>query len=75
MSSNLRIVKVCAYLKQEFIARKTTTETCSDACAKRFYRVKQREKAIRRTDTETMVKRKTKAFITGEEVKAIQAKE
>src|ERR1700760_2824773 len=37
MSSNLRIVKMCAFCKQEFIARKTTTETCSDPCAKRFY--------------------------------------
>ena len=29
MSSNLRVVKICAFCKQEFIARKTTTETCS----------------------------------------------
>jgi hypothetical protein len=48
MSSNLRSVKICAFCKQEFIARKTTTETCSGPCAKRFYRVKQRERAIRR---------------------------
>lgn len=75
MSSNLRIVKICAFCKQEFIARKTTSETCSDACAKRFYKVKQREKAIRWADTETMVKRKPEAFITEEQVKMIQAKE
>lgn|GEM_PF-4456194 len=30
---NLRIVKICAYCKQGFIARKTTTQTCSDPCA------------------------------------------
>lgn len=75
MSSNLRIVKVCAYCKQEFIARKTTTETCSDACAKRFYKVKQREQAIQRVEVETMVKREAKAFISQDEVKALQAKE
>jgi excisionase family DNA binding protein len=75
MSSNLRIVKLCAYCKQEFIARKTTTETCSDACAKRFYKVKQREKAVQRVEEETMVKREAKAFITEDEVKTIQAKE
>jgi len=75
MSSNLRIVKICAYCKQEFIARKTTSETCSDACAKRFYKVKQREKAVQRVGVETMVKREAKAFITEDEVRALQAKE
>jgi excisionase family DNA binding protein len=75
MSSNLRIVKICAYCKQEFIAKKTTTETCSDPCAKRFYKVKQRERAISRVEAETMVKREPKAFITEVEIKAVQAKE
>lgn len=75
MSSNLRIVKICAYCKQEFIAKKITTETCSDPCAKRFYKVKQREKAIQRVEVETIVKRDAKAFVTEDEVRAIQAKE
>jgi excisionase family DNA binding protein len=75
MSSNLRIVKVCAFCKQEFIARKTTTETCSDPCAKRLYKVKLREKAISWAKIETEVKRKPDAYITEEQVKAIQAKE
>lgn len=75
MSSNLRIVKICAYCKQEFIARKTTTETCSDACAKRLYKVKQRENAVHRVEVETVVKREAKAFVNEEEIRAIQAKE
>ena len=75
MSSNLRIIKICAFCKQEFIAKKTTTETCSDPCAKRYYKVKQKEKAISRVKVEMMVKRKPEAFITEEQVKAIQAKE
>jgi hypothetical protein len=75
MSSNLRIVKICAFCKQEFIARKTTTETCSDHCAKRFYKGKQREKTISRAKMETEVRRKPEAFITEEQVKVIQAKE
>jgi len=75
MSSNLRIVKICAYCKQEFIARKTTTETCSDPCAKRLYKFKQKEKAIQLVQVETVVKREPKAFITEGEIKAIQAKE
>ena len=75
MSSNLRIVKICVFCQQEFIARKTTAETCSDPCAKRFYKVKQKEKAIRRAKLETEIKRKPHAFITEEQVRAIQAKE
>lgn len=75
MSSNLRIIKICESCKQEFIARKTTTQTCSDPRAKRLYKLRERETAIGRTKLETEVKRKHKAFVTGEEVRAIQAKE
>jgi hypothetical protein len=75
MSSNLRIIKICAYCKQEFIARKTTTETCSDPCAKRLYKLRLREQAISQAKQETEVKRKPDAYITEEQVKAIQAKE
>ena len=75
MSSNLRIVKICTFCKQEFTARKTTTETCSDPCAKRLYKLRVREKAIQQAAVETMVKRKPEAFITEEQVKVIQAKE
>jgi excisionase family DNA binding protein len=73
MSSNWRIVKICAYCEQEFIARKTTTETCSDPCAKRLYKVKLRERAVQRAEAETMVKREPKTFITEGEIKAVQA--
>jgi len=75
MSSNLRIIKICEYCKQEFVARKTTSQTCSDPCAKRLYKLRQKEKAIDRVEVETMVKRKPEAFITEEQVRAIQAKE
>lgn len=75
MSSNLRIVKVCEYCKQEFIARKTTSQTCSDSCAKRLYKLRQRDKAISLVEVETEVKRKPQAYITEGEVRVIQAKE
>jgi len=75
MSSNLRIIKVCEFCKQEFIARKTTSQTCSDSCAKRLYKLRQREKAIIRAEVETMVKRKPERFVTEEQVRVIQAKE
>ena len=75
MSSNLRIVKVCEYCKQEFIARKTTSQTCSDPCAKRLYKLREREKTISQAEFKIMVKRKPEAFITEEQVRVIQAKE
>jgi hypothetical protein len=63
MSSNLKIVKICAFYKQEFIAKKTT-ETCSDPCAKRLYKLRLREQAIGRAKLETEARRKPEAFIT-----------
>ena len=75
MSSNMQIIKVCEWCMQEFIARKTTSQTCSDACAKRLYKRREREKAISRAKMETEVKRKPNAYITEEEVRVIQAKE
>ena len=75
MSSNIRIVKICAYCKQEFIARKTTSQTCSDPCAKRLYKLRQRDKTISQAEIKTMVKRKPRAFITEEQVRLIQTKE
>ena len=75
MSSNIRVIKICEYCKQEFIARKTTSQTCSDPCAKRLYKLRQREKTIGRVEVETMVKRRPEAFVTEEQVRVIQAKE
>jgi len=75
MSSNLRIIKVCEFCKQEFIARKTTRQTCSDPCAKRLYKLRKREEAIDRAEVETMIKRKPEAFITEERLRVINAKQ
>ena len=75
MSSNIRILKVCEYCKQEFIAKKTTTKTCSDTCAKRFYKLNQKKDKIAQAELKEEMKRKPKAFVTEEEIKAIQAKE
>ena len=76
MSSNLRIVKICRVLQtgiycQEDIPRRRVLT----ACAKRLYKIKKRNEAISRAEVETMVKRRPEAFVTEEQVKAIQAKE
>ena len=75
MSSNMQILKICEYCSKEFIAKKTTTKCCSDDCAKRFYKLKIKNSKIAQAELKTEIRREPKAFITEEEVKAIQAKE
>ena len=71
----MKIVKICEYCKNEFIAKTTTTKCCSDNCSKRFYKLKIKNDKIAQAELKTEIKRKPKAFITEEEIKAIQAKE
>jgi excisionase family DNA binding protein len=75
MSSNIRIIKICEYCKREFVARKTTSKTCSDACAKRLYKLNQRNGKIAQAELETEIKRRPLAFIYEDELKKIQAKD
>ncbi|SRR5260221_2265143 len=75
MSSNLEILKICEYCDNEFIAKKTTSKTCSDDCAKRLYKLKKREAKISQAKLQTEIKRRPKAFITEEEIKTIQIKD
>jgi excisionase family DNA binding protein len=42
MSSNIRVKRICEQCGNEFEARTTVTKTCSDACAKRAYKARQR---------------------------------
>jgi len=53
MSSNIRVNKFCQYCGKEFEARKTTSKTCSDYCAKMLYKANQRAAKIEGFDTET----------------------
>ena len=71
----MRILKVCDYCKNEFIAKKTTSKTCSDDCAKRLYKLNQRNKKIAQAVLKTEIKRSPTAVITEDQIKAIQAKE
>ena len=75
MSSNMQILKTCDYCKGEFIAKKTSSKTCSDHCAKRLYKLNQREKKIQQAVIKEEVKKKPSAFVDEREVKAIQAKD
>jgi len=42
MSSNIRIKKVCQHCGKLFIAKTTVTQFCSDDCAKKNYKKRQR---------------------------------
>lgn len=53
MSSNIRINKICQYCGKEFEARKTTSKTCSDDCAKRLYKARKRAGKIEAAQAET----------------------
>jgi excisionase family DNA binding protein len=75
MSSNIQVLKICEFCKKEFIAKKTTSRSCSDDCAKRLYKLKKKNDKIAQVNIETAVKQKPKAIITEDEVKVIQAKQ
>lgn len=51
MSSNIRISKICQYCGKEFIAKTTVTKYCSDVCAKRAYKQKEREKKLQKVNS------------------------
>ena len=75
MSSNLRVVKICVFCKNEFVARKTTSKTCSDRCASRFYKEKLRNGKVAAEELKTEIQRRPKAFINIQELTVIQNKD
>lgn len=75
MSSNMRINRICQHCAKEFEARKTTTKTCSDYCAKLLYKQKQREAKIETSRVETRIIKtkpiediKAKEFLTVKDI-------
>lgn len=71
MSSNIRVTRVCQFCGKEFEARTTVTKTCSDYCAKRLYKQKQKAAKIESSNAETQTIRlkpidelKAKEFLT-----------
>ena len=71
----MRIIKICEFCKNEFIAKKRNSKTCSDACAKRLYKLNQRNGKIAQAEVKAEIKRSQNALITEDEIKAMQAKE
>jgi excisionase family DNA binding protein len=75
MSSNIRILKACEYCNNEYIAKTTVSRTCSDNCAKRLYKLKQRTTKIEQVILKEEVKKRPKSFLDETELRALQAKE
>ena len=75
MSSNIRVVKVCEMCSKDFIAKKTTSKTCSDNCAKRFYKLKVKNDKIEQVEMQTVIKKSPKAFVTEEQIRVINTKQ
>jgi len=57
MSSNIKVQKICEYCGKEFTAKKTTTRHCSDTCAKRAYKARQREISVNKCKQDTILKK------------------
>ena len=53
MSSKIKITRICQYCGNEFTAKTTVTRCCSDNCAKRFYKLRQKELKIEKSNQET----------------------
>ena len=57
------------------LRRRQTSKTCSDDCAKRLYKLNQRNSKIAQAEMKTEIERSPKAFIAEDQIKTIQAKE
>ncbi|HEY8960047.1 hypothetical protein, partial [Chitinophaga sp.] len=53
MSSNIRIRKICEHCNEIFVAQKTVTKFCSLECARRNYKLRQKNKKVEDSNVET----------------------
>lgn len=78
MSSNIKVQRICQHCGKEFTARTTVTQCCSDDCAKRAYKARQRAAKIQTSNIETLTMKtkpleeiKAKEFLTVRDVAAL----
>ncbi len=53
MSSAIRVIRICQQCGKEFEAKKTTSRTCSDSCAKKLYKTNKKAQKIEASNIET----------------------
>ena len=54
MSSNIQIKRICIFCGNEFTAKTTVTQCCSDACAKKAYKARIRTSKIESSNKQTI---------------------
>ena len=71
MSSNIQVQRICQHCGNEFTARTTVTQYCSDPCSKRAYKARIRAGKVEQSNKETQLRKnqpieelKTKAFLS-----------
>jgi excisionase family DNA binding protein len=75
MSSNIKVQRICQHCGNEFTARTTVTQYCSDTCSKRAYKARLRAGKVEQSNKETqqikhqpIEELKAKEFLTVREV-------
>lgn len=75
MSSNIKVQRICQHCGNEFTARTTVTQYCSDACSKRAYKARLRAVKVGQSNKQTQIIKnqpieelKAKEFLTVREV-------
>ena len=68
MSSNIKVQRICKLCGVEFTARTTVTQYCGDNCAKRAYKLRQKEAKIDQSNIET-------AAVKDQKLESIKEKE
>lgn len=56
MSSNIFITKICENCNKPFTARTTKTKFCSQTCASKAFKIRQRQIKVQKTNDETFLK-------------------
>jgi len=68
MSSNIRIQRICIQCGNEFTAKTTVTQACSDKCRKAAYKARNRNEKIEASNNETLrIKAKPIEDLTGKQ--------
>lgn len=64
----MQVIRICKNCGKDFIAQRSTTQSCSDHCAKMYYKTKKRNEKIEVSNTETLA-------IKLKPIEALKAKE
>lgn len=65
----MEVNKICQFCGNRFVAKRTTTQCCSDDCAKKFYKKRKRDEKIQASDKGLEVQ------IKGYDIEEIQKKD